>query len=555
MVTAKRSKLIEGFFYYKLPIYIFAAMIIYIFRDLIFQIVCYYLDLERIEFFYNIYKLLVDYGLFVILGMTFFLNARSRRYKLITDGRSFSHDSKSFNKTYGELVEFYTKRSDPHKLDTSDCPQMKWTDARGMVFGLDSKGRLLYVNSDCESNFLTVGPPGSWKTRGHVMPNCMTFEGSVVCVDPKGEVGAYVKSHTDRKILVFCPDSADALRRSVRFDILHDYRNMDSTDQKLFIENIANILIPPEGGESGSYFTTRARKIFRGICHYILDEENPGADFPYIIHSILRSNIFDWGQTIENGNCIVAKELILSLKDGNDKNMGGAYDTLTTNLLPYSNDVLDTLLSNKEPRKCVTIKQLDQGYDLYLQIKQEHIKVYAPLFSLILQEGLMRPFMQRPDASTGAKLRPILFVLDEFPRLSESISYDMIDSLLATMRSKKILLDIIVQNIGQLEKVYGHEGARAIMSNCNYQIVLATNDPDSANYFSELFGKKWVLKKSTSLTNNSAANNQSSSSGISVIEDQEDIYTPQDICDLPSTENMIVYFQGKHVKLKKIKAA
>ncbi len=555
MVTTKRYKMIEGFFYYRIPIYMLAAWLIYIFKDLIFQYVCAYLQLTSRSMFYNVYKLLVDYGLYVLLGMFFFVMTRSRRYSILTNGRSYSHDSKAFNKTYIGLIEFYTKRSDPHKLDTSNCPTMKWTDAKGIVFGLDKKGRLLSVGSDCESNFLTIGPPGSWKTRGHAIPNCITFDGSVVCVDMKGDCGDYVSKHTDRKILTFCPDAKDALTRSVRFDILRDYHKMDSTDQKLFIENIADILVPFEGGESGSYFTTRARKIFRGICHYILDEQKPDADLPYIIHSILQSTIFDWGQTVENGNCIVAKELILSLKDGNDKNMGGAYDTLTTSLLPYSNDVLDVLLSNKDSKKCVTIKHLDKGYDLYLQIKQEHIKVYAPLLALIIQEGLMRPFMQRPDASTGAKLRPILFILDEFPRLSESMPYDTIDNLLSTLRSKRILIDILVQNIGQLEKIYGREGSRAIMANCNYQIVLSTNDPDSANYFSELFGKKWVLKQTTSLTNNTAANNQSSSSGISVIEEQEDIYTPQDICDLPSSKSMIVYFKGKHVKLKKIKAA
>ena len=166
----------------------------------------------------------------------------------------------------------------------------------------------------------------------------------------------------------------------------------------------------------------------------------------------------------------------------------------------------------------------------------------------------MRPFMQRPDSSTGAKLRPILFILDEFPRLSESMPYDTIDNMLSTLRSKKVLVDILVQNIGQLEKIYGREGSRAIMANCGIQIVLSANDVESSKYYSELFGKKWVLKRSESLTSGKAAN-QSSTSGISVVEDQEDIYTPQDICDLTATKSMLVYYKGKHCKLRKIKAA
>lgn len=552
MVTVKRNKLIEGFLYYRVAFYMFAAMLIYVVKDRLFRMSFYYLDLRLIRPLYDIYECFFNYGLFALLGLVFIYTVMSRRYRLLTDGRSYFRDSKDFHKSYRELIRFYTKRSDIHRLDTSDCPDMRWTDAKGIVMGLDSNRRLLAIKSDCESNFLTVGPPGSGKTIYHAIPNCLTFEGSVVCVDIKCTCSSIVKAHSNRKILTFCPDSEDALRKSVRFDIFRDYHNMDSTDQKLFIENIANILIPFEGGESGSYFTSRARKIFRGVCHYFLDEVEPNADLPFIIHEILQSNIFKVGQAIENSNCIVAKELVLSLKDGNEKNMGGAYDTLTTSLLPYSNDVLDVLLSNKDPKKCVTIKHLDAGYDLYLQIKQEHINVYAPLLALIIQEGLMRPLMQRPDASTGAELRPVLFILDEFPRLSESMPYDTIDTLLSTLRSKKVIVDILIQNIGQLEKIYGHEGARAIMANCHYQIVLATNDPDSANYFSELFGKKWVLKQSTSL---STTESKSSTSGISVIEEQEAIYSPQDICDLPSENSMLVYFKGKHIKLKKLKTA
>lgn len=550
MVTEKRNPVIEGFIYYRIHLYILSLILIYMFEPQLFDITCLIADLKSYDPLYNPLKVIFNYGIYALWLWLFFTNTRNRRYKHLT-GRSYMNDRNSFNWTYPSLVKFYTQRSDTHKLDTSYCPYMDWKDAKGIVFGYDTKGRLLSVESDCESNFLTVGPPGSWKTRGHVMPNCITFDGSIVCVDIKGECGEYSKTHSKRKILRFCPDDEHALEESVRFDIFQNYHNLDPTDQKLFIENVANILVKPEGGEAGTYFTTRGRKIFRGICHYILDESKPNADFPFIIHSILQSNIFTWGETIENSNCTVAKELILSLKDGNDKNMGGAYDTLTTSLLPYSNDILDILLSNKEPNKCVSIKQLDDGYDLFLQIKQEHINVYAPLLALILQEGLMRPFMQRPDSSTGIKLRPILFIIDEFPRISESMPFEIIDTLLATMRSRRVLIDMLIQNIGQLEKIYGQEGAKSIMANCNYQTILSCNDADSANYFSMLFGKKWVLKQSTNKTKNP---NNSSSNGISVIEEQEDIYSPQDFCDLPSTKSMVVYFKGKHVKLRKLKA-
>ena len=551
MVTEKRNPVIEGFLYYRIHLYIISFTVIHLFKSKLYEIICLIGDINSNTPFYTLFKVIFVYGIYILWGWLLCKDIRNRRYRRLT-GRCYDYDHSCLNKPYPHLVEFYTKISDPHKLNTSVYPKMDWKDAKGIVFGYDEEGRLITVNSDCESNFLTVGPPGSWKTRGHVIPNCLNFDGSVVCVDMKGECGEYIKAHSNRKLLRFCPDDENALEESVRFDVLQNYHNLNPTDQKLFIENMANIFVKNEGNdEAASYYTTRAKKIFRGICHYILDEYKPDADLPYIIHRILQSDVFSWGEIIEHSNCLPAKELILSLRDGNDKNTGGAYDSLTTCLLPYSNDVLDILLSNKDPDKCVSIKHLDAGYDLFLQIKQDHIVVYAPLLSLIIQEGLMRSFMQRPDSSTGAKLRPILFIIDEFPRVSESMSYNTIDTLLATMRSKKILIDILIQNTGQIEKNYGQEGAKAIMANCNYQTILACNDVDSASYFSELFGKKKVLKQSTNRTN---APNNSTTNGISVIEEQEDIYSPQDLCDLPASGSMVVYFKGKHVKLKKVKA-
>ncbi len=185
-----------------------------------------------------------------------------------------------------------------------------------------------------------------------------------------------------RKIVRFCPDSPTALKDSVRFDPFAEIEQMDDTDKKLYLESVATVLIADEGGSDGNYFSTRARKMFQGITHLML-HSNPNASFPDVIHAILQGNVFDWVTKAIESDCEPAKELLASFYGNSEKNVSSAYDALTTALVHFSNPILDELLSKNG--NCISIKTLEHGTDLYLQISQEHLDAYAPLFTLLIQ--------------------------------------------------------------------------------------------------------------------------------------------------------------------------
>ena len=270
--------------------------------------------------------------------------------------------------------------------------------------------------------------------------------------------------------------------------------------------------------------------------------KNPEASFPDIVHAILAGNCFDWVTDAMKSDCQEARELLSSFYGNNEKNVAGAYDNLCTALLPFSNPILDELLTDNG--HCVSIRTLESGRDVYLQITQEHLDVYAPLFTLLLQ-SFSTAFTRRPDSSTGARNRPILMLLDEFPALT--YSYKMINSNLSTLRSKSIVIAMIQQNMAQLEHRYKPTGARSLVGNCNYHIILGSNDIASSKLFSETFGKRKILKISNSLTSS-----KDETVGRSVQEAEEYIFPPECFGDLPADESMVVYFKGKYVKLKKL---
>ncbi|MDY5576150.1 MAG: type IV secretory system conjugative DNA transfer family protein [Lachnospiraceae bacterium] len=525
--------------YYCVIPFAIMAIILAFANNYIFTVSCEYMHLTERHPLYNIYKIAVPVGLTTIWLVIVFTICRDKRYRYLT-GRNFGTDSAKYKRTYHELTEYFIN-AEPHKLDTYIFEKTPWRTSKGIIFGTADKGKLIKIPSDSECNIAIFGPPGSGKTSGIAIINAMSFQGSVLAVDVKGDLYNYVSQHTNRKIVRFCPDAPDALTASVRFDPFAELINMDETDRKLYLESVATVLIADEGGSDGNYFSTRARKMFQGITHLILSE-NPNASFPDVIHAILRGNVFDWVTQAIGSNCESAKELLSSFYGNSEKNVSSAYDALTTALVHFSNPILDELLSKNG--NCISIKTLESGTDLYLQINQEHLDAYAPLFTLLIQ-SMSTAFTKRPDSSTGVKNRPILMLLDEFPQLT--FSYKLINSNLSTLRSKSVICMVIQQNLSQLEYRYQPTGARSILGNCNYQIILGSNDINSSKVFSDTFGKKKVLKIS-----NSETNSQNNTTGRSVQEATEKVFEPEYFGDLSSNNKMIIYFKGKYCEATKL---
>jgi type IV secretion system protein VirD4 len=524
--------------YYCIIQFIIFAIGLFIANDYVFNIACSYMNITERSPFFKLFQLAVPIGLAAVWFMIFFTVCRDKSYRYKT-GRNYGHDNGKYKRSYSELVEYF-QDAEPHKLDTSEFKPMPWRNAKGIIFGTDN-GKLIKIPSNSECNIAIFGPPGSGKTSGIAIINAMSFQGSVLAVDVKGDLYNYVSQHTDRKIVRFCPDSPTALKDSVRFDPFAELKNMDDTDKKLYLESVATVLIADEGGSDGNYFTTRARKMFQGITHLIL-HSNPDASFPDVIHAILQGNVFEWVTKAIDSDCEPAKELLASFYGNSEKNVSSAYDALTTALVHFSNPILDELLSNKG--NCISIKTLEKGTDLYLQISQEHLDAYAPLFTLLIQ-SMSTAFTKRPDSSTGVKNRPILMLLDEFPQLT--FSYKLINSNLSTLRSKSVICMVIQQNLSQLEYRYQPTGARSILGNCNYQIILGSNDINSSKVFSDTFGVKKVLKIS-----NSETMAQNNTTGRSVQEATEKVFLPEYFGDLSANNKMVIYFKGKYCECNKL---
>lgn len=464
------------------------------------------------------------------LGYCYFKYLQKYIYNLKTN-REYGKDHADYKRSWSELIEYF-KDSDPYRIQPSTLPVQDWKNTEGIILGKVGN-RLVKRDSAAVGNLAVFGLPGCGKTTSQIITSALQFAGSTLVIDIKGDVLNATKCK--RNVKVFAPEDA---KNSCHFNPFEGIATLSMTDRRIFIENIANIVIQDEGEDDGKFFVDGGRDYFCGIALYLLSE-NINTTFPEVTSALLLGNAFDWVRTVIDSDCQEAKEYLASYFGANEKNVAGCYAAACKACRPLNNGDLATLLDGKGD--CISMQTLEDGNDIYIEIPQDKIKAYAPITTIIVQ-NIMTGFQRRPDSSSGKELRPILMILDEFPQLR--FDFATLTMALSTLRSKKVTLFLAQQSIAQISKRYGEDGFREIMDTCAYISIMSAQDPKSREYFQKLIGQKKVLKIANSENNNDRGN-----ISRTVQETTEFIYQPEDFGNLG--DKVVICANGKYIEAEK----
>jgi type IV secretory pathway TraG/TraD family ATPase VirD4 len=474
--------------------------------------------------------------LIALWTLFYFIYLREVRYRDKT-GRSFGSDHRKYGYSWHELVEYF-KDADDKRIRKEELPDGNWKTSEGIILG-HVGGKLVKRDSDGVGNLALFSLPGGGKTTSQIIPTAMRFKGSVLCIDIKGDVLNWIRKHIKRKIKIFAPDNA---KISCHFDPLGGIKTMNITERKAFIENLGFALIPDEPGDNSKFFVDGGRDFWNGVSLYMLAQDI-NTSFMDIVDAILTEDPFTWIVRIKDSDVYEAKIFTDGYYQGNERNISGQWKKTCDAVRPFTNGALATLLQSADD--AITPKTLDAGYDIYIEIPQDKIQMYAPVTTIIVQ-NFMTYFMGRPDSSTGVKIRPILMLLDEFPQLHFNI--ETLLSAMETLRSKKVSLFLAQQSLASLSRRYGEDGCREIIDNCAYISVMSAQDPKSRKFFQELIGTRKVLKVGKTDSSHGSGN---SSNSRSVQEAREPVYQPEDFGNL--NDKVVIVANGRYIEADKCK--
>lgn len=353
----------------------------------------------------------------------------------------------------------------------------------GFIFGKDVFEHDWLVKPETiDGHILIVGGSGSGKTSCLAIPSVQSWKNRIFAIDIKGEL--YAK--TNRPVAkVFNPLNPNACG----YDPFYILKRSHNEAQE--IRKIAICLVPIPAGSRDNFWLRSAQGLLTaGLIHFY----NCGLSFIESIYKIQSTPV----QTLVNGlaksEADEARLLANQFVNANPKELASVYSELSNHIIDFvlDRDIRDAF--SKPTAQNIKPIDLERGSDIFLQIPEHKLNQWGPILSLITSQFL--DHFEKRDETTA---KPILFLLDEFPRLGK---FDTISDGLATLRSKKITICLIIQSLAQLDYIYGKPQRQIIADNCQFKAVLNATDAETQDYFSKLVGTALQMRETHSTSSN-----------------------------------------------------
>lgn len=402
----------------------------------------------------------------------------------------------------------------------------------GVVLGRHERD---YLRHDGPEHVLCFAPTRSGKGVGLVVPTLLTWPGSCIVHDIKGENWTLTAGFRAKhgRVLLFDPTNA----KSSAYNPLLEVRQGEWEVRD--VQNIADILVDPEGSldrrnhwEKTSHsllvgailhvLYAESDKTLAGVANFLSDPKRP-------VEATLRA-MMDTPHLGEAGVHPVIASSARELLNKSENERSGVLSTAMSFLGLYRDPVVARVTARCDWRIADLVGS-KKPVSLYLVVPPSDINRTKPLIRLILNQIGRR---LTEELKTSGKRHRLLLMLDEFPALGR---LDFFESALAFMAGYGLKSFLIAQSLNQIEKAYGANNS--VLDNCHVRVAFATNDERTAKRISDALGTATELRDST----NYAGHRLAPWLGHLMVSRQETarpLLTPGEIMQLPPSDEIVM---------------
>jgi type IV secretion system protein VirD4 len=405
-----------------------------------------------------------------------------------------------------------------------------------------------YLRHDGPEHVLCFAPTRSGKGVGLVVPSLLTWPGSAIVHDIKGEnwqlTAGFRAKHG--RVLLFDPTNT----KSSAYNPLLEVRRGEWEVRD--VQNIADILVDPEGSlEKRNHWEKTSHALLVGAILHVLYAETDKTlaavaallSDPKRSIEVTLSAMMKTAHLGEAGPHPVIASAARELLNKSDNERSGVLSTAMSFLGLYRDPVVAEVTRRCDWR----IGELVSGNrpsTLYLVVPPSDIVRTKPLIRLILNQIGRR---LTEDLNAKGKRHRLLLMLDEFPALGR---LDFFESALAFMAGYGLKSFLIAQSLNQIEKAYGPNNS--ILDNCHVRVSFATNDERTAKRVSDALGTATEMRA----MKNYAGHRLSPWLGhlmVSRSETARPLLTPGEVMQLPPTDEIVMISGTPPIRAKKVR--
>ncbi len=347
-----------------------------------------------------------------------------------------------------------------------------------------------YLRHDGPEHVMAFAPTRSGKGVGLVVPTLLSWTGSAVIHDIKGENWQLTAGWRARfsNALMFNPTDLSSARYNPLFEVRRGPNEVRD------VQNIADILVDPEGAleKRGHWEKTSHSLLVGAILHVLYAEEektlarvatflsDPQRPFMDTLTRMMTTNHLGTPEKPEVHPTVASAAREVRNKSENERS--GVLSTAMSYLSLYRDPTIAAVTSHSDWR-IADLVEAEHPVSLYLVIPPSDISRTRPLVRLILNQIGRRLTEKLDDHASSLRRHQLLMMLDEFPALGR---LDFFETSLAFMAGYGVRAFLIAQSLNQIEKAYGEHNA--ILDNCHVRVAFATNDERTARRISDALG-------------------------------------------------------------------
>lgn len=345
------------------------------------------------------------------------------------------------------------------------------------------------------NNVLIVGGSGSGKTRFYVKPNLMQMHSSYVITDPKGSI---IKECG--KMLAEAGYTIKILNL-INMEQSDHYNPFSYIKEEKDILKLINNLItntnPLNSNSNGDFWEKSERALLQALFGYVFfeapqEERNIGTVMEMLRLAEVREDDEEFQSPLdimfedlkeENPDHFACKQYDL-YKLAAGKTAKSILVSVGVRLSPFhiqklsslmSEDTLDLdMIGSEKTALFIIIPDSDRTFNFVAAI------MYQQLFDVLFYKA---------DNEYGGRLPfHVRFLLDEFANIGQIPDFQ---TYIATMRSREISVNVVLQNVAQLKTIY-KDSWETITGNCDTLLFLGGKEQSTLEYISKMIGKTTV---------------------------------------------------------------
>jgi type IV secretion system protein VirD4 len=374
-----------------------------------------------------------------------------------------------------------------------------------LLLGESSTNRGFWHVRQPKQHVISIAPTRSGKGVSLIVPNLITYGGSVLVVDPKGE-NAWLTADLRRrmngqKTLIVDPwnevnrvygSRARTLETIARFNPLSilDPRSDDFVEDLAYL---ADALIVTESAKE-PYFDNAARELWSGLMAYAV--ENPafsGVASLEVARKLLMKSNEELGRTIRTAidlgpRSMAATKLAQfeSLKESGS--IMSVISTARTQTAFLDNPKLNESMSTSD----FSFDELCKGnVSIYLVLPPDKLETYARWLRLMVSAGIRAVARGGLQSPSGL---PALFVLDEFGTIGK---LEAVARSYGLMAGLGMVMWTFSQDLNQLKRDYPDHW-ETFIGNSQAMTCFGVMDNFTADYISKMLGTTTIEQESVS---------------------------------------------------------